>query len=56
MKTILISFVIAAVCFTAHAGKNKWQYVITDNDTLICKNIRLGYVNNNAKSEFLLLT
>jgi hypothetical protein len=48
MKTILISFVIATVCFTAHAGKNRWQYVITGNDTLICKNIRLGYVNTRC--------
>ena len=48
MKTILISFVIAAVCFTAQAGKNRWQYVVTDNDTLLCKNIRLGYVNTKC--------
>jgi hypothetical protein len=48
MKTILISFVVAAVCFTAQAGKKSYQYVITDNDTLICKNIRIGYVNTKC--------
>ena len=52
MKTILISFLIAAVCFTAKAGKYSFQYVITDNDTLVCKNIKLGY----AKTKCILLS
>jgi hypothetical protein len=48
MKTIILSLAIAAICFTAHAEKNRWQYVITDNDTLICKNIRSGYLNTRC--------
>lgn len=48
MKTILILIVFAAVCFTAKAEKNRFQYVITDNDTLICKNIRIGHVNTKC--------
>lgn len=48
MKTIVVSFVIAAVCLTAMAGKNSYQYVITDSDTLICKNIRPGFINTKC--------
>lgn len=48
MKTILVSFVIAAVCFTANAEKSKFQYVITDNDTLICSRFRVGYANTKC--------
>jgi len=51
MKTIILSLAIAAICFTAHAEKNRWQYfntVMTDNDTLICKNIRSGYLNTRC--------
>jgi len=44
MKTIIISLAIVALCFAAHAGNNSLKYIITDNDTLICKNLKRGFV------------
>jgi len=48
MKTIILSLAVAAICFSAHTEKKCWQYVITDNDTLICKNIRSGCANTRC--------
>lgn len=48
MKTIILSFVIVAVCFSAKAGKNSYHYIFTDNDTLFCKNVRIGYVKTKC--------
>ncbi|MBN2274248.1 MAG: hypothetical protein JXR41_01125 [Bacteroidales bacterium] len=49
MKTIILSLALAAVCFTARAGKNSLQYVITKGDTLICANLRFGVANTKCK-------
>jgi hypothetical protein len=49
MKTIIMSLVLAAVCFAAQAGKNSLKYVITKSDTLICTNLRLGFVNTRCR-------
>ena len=48
MRTIIISLAIAAAGLTAQAGKNSLQYVVTDNDTIICKNIKYGFVNTKC--------
>jgi hypothetical protein len=49
MKTIIISLALAAVCFAAHAGKKGLKYVITKSDTLICANLRFGFVNAKCR-------
>ncbi|MBN1414752.1 MAG: hypothetical protein JW973_06605 [Bacteroidales bacterium] len=49
MKTIIMSLVLAAVCFTAQAGKNSLKYVITKSDTLICASLRFGFVNTKCR-------
>ncbi|MBN1414746.1 MAG: hypothetical protein JW973_06575 [Bacteroidales bacterium] len=50
MKTIIMSLALAAVLsFTAQAGKNGLNYVITKSDTLICANLRFGFANTKCK-------
>lgn len=45
MKTLYLSIAIATLCLTTQAAKNKVNYVITKNDTVFCKKVRIGLLN-----------
>ncbi len=48
MKSIIVVIALAALSFTSYGQKNCLKYVITDNDTLICKNLRMGALNTKC--------
>jgi hypothetical protein len=48
MKTLLIFLGIIEMLLLASPGKNKYSYVITNNDTLYCQSISVGTAKLNC--------